>query len=93
VPLIASYHNFQETPSAQDIVAKLVAMERAGADIAKVAVMPKSLRDVLTLLEATQDGMQAISCRSSACPWGVRFFESLVWVGFRFVGDLRGWRK
>ena len=61
VPLIASYHNFQETPSAQDIVAKLVAMERAGADIAKVAVMPTSLRDVLTLLEATQDGMQAIS--------------------------------
>ncbi|HMT80725.1 MAG TPA: type I 3-dehydroquinate dehydratase, partial [Azonexus sp.] len=61
VPMIASFHNFQETPSAEDIVAKLVAMERAGADIAKVAVMPKSLRDVLTLLEATQDGMQAIS--------------------------------
>ena len=28
-------------------------MEQAGADIAKIAVMPKELRDVLTLLDAT----------------------------------------
>jgi len=59
--LIASFHNFQETPSAQEIVAKFVAMEKAGADVAKVAVMPKELRDVLTLLEATLDGQKAIS--------------------------------
>lgn len=61
VRLIASFHNFDATPSAQEIVAKFVAMEKAGADIAKVAVMPRELRDVLTLLEATLDGQNAIS--------------------------------
>ena len=53
VRLIASFHNFQETPSADTLLAKFVAMEQAGADIAKIAVMPKELRDVLTLLDAT----------------------------------------
>ena len=51
--LVASYHNFQETPDAATLLAKFVAMEQAGADVAKIAVMPKELRDVLTLLEAT----------------------------------------
>lgn len=59
--LIASFHNFQETPSVEEILAKFVAMEKAGADIAKVAVMPRELRDVLTLLEATLEGQKAIS--------------------------------
>ncbi len=53
VRLVASFHNFSETPSADELVAKFVAMEEAGADIAKIAVMPNDLRDVLTLLEAT----------------------------------------
>lgn len=51
--LIASYHNFQETPDAATLLAKFVAMQQAGADIAKIAVMPRELRDVLTLLDAT----------------------------------------
>ena len=51
--LIASYHNFQETPDAAALVAQFAAMEQAGADVAKIAVMPKELRDVLTLLDAT----------------------------------------
>ena len=59
--LIASYHNFQETPDAGALVAKCVAMEKAGADIAKIAVMPRSLRDVLTLLEATLTARATIS--------------------------------
>lgn len=59
--LIASFHNFQETPSADALVAKFVAMEKAGADIAKIAVMPRELRDVLTLLEATLTARNTIS--------------------------------
>lgn len=59
--LIASFHNFQQTPAAEEIVAKFVAMEKAGADIAKVAVMPRELRDVLTLLEATLEGQKKIT--------------------------------
>ncbi len=58
--LIASYHNFQATPDAAELVAKFVAMEKAGADIAKIAVMPKELRDVLTLLDATLTARETI---------------------------------
>jgi 3-dehydroquinate dehydratase I len=35
-------------------------MEQAGADVAKVAVMPQGLEDVLTVLQATLDGQKKI---------------------------------
>ncbi|WP_186408604.1 type I 3-dehydroquinate dehydratase [Candidatus Accumulibacter aalborgensis] len=60
IQLIASFHDFQQTPSAADIVARFVAMERAGADIAKVAAMPRAIDDVLTLLAATLEGNRQI---------------------------------
>ena len=53
VRLILSYHNFTETPSEPSIYAKLAEAQTAGADISKVAVMPKNYADVLTLLSAT----------------------------------------
>ncbi|UOF92753.1 type I 3-dehydroquinate dehydratase [Fodinisporobacter ferrooxydans] len=53
IQMVASYHNFQSTPSSDVIVQKLTDAERAGADIGKVAVMPNSLEDVLTLLHGT----------------------------------------
>lgn len=53
VKLILSHHNFKETPSEPFIYAKLVEAEIAGADISKLAVMPKNYEDVLTLLSAT----------------------------------------
>lgn len=53
VKLILSHHNFQETPSEQFIYAKLFEAQLAGADISKLAAMPKSYGDVLTLLSAT----------------------------------------
>jgi len=53
VRMIGSYHNFQTTPGKSELVAKFAAMQAGGADIAKVAVMPQHLRDVLTLLDAT----------------------------------------
>ena len=61
IPLIASFHNFVSTPPADEIVAKFVAMEAAGADIAKVAVMPQGPEDVLTLLRATLDGQRRVT--------------------------------
>ncbi len=51
--LILSHHNFQETPGEAFIVGKLQEAQAAGADIAKLAVMPKNPADVLTLLSAT----------------------------------------
>ena len=51
--LILSYHNFQATPDAAALLATFAEAERCGADIAKVAVMPRSPEDVLTLMGAT----------------------------------------
>ncbi len=51
--LIFSYHNFEETPDETAIHDKLVEAQDMGADIAKLAVMPKDYADVLTLLGAT----------------------------------------
>jgi 3-dehydroquinate dehydratase-1 len=53
VKLILSYHNFNDTPGESYIYSKLVEGQLAGADISKLAVMPKSFADVLTLLNAT----------------------------------------
>ena len=42
-----------KTPSKGDIVSRLRKMQDLGADIPKIAVMPKCKLDVLELLEAT----------------------------------------
>ena len=60
VGLIGSYHNFQFTPSVEVIREKLLAAEVLGADVAKVAVMPRSLEDVLALLSATLRGRREL---------------------------------
>jgi len=60
VKLIASYHNFHQTPTIEQIVEKFVMAENSGADIAKVAVMPRAIEDVLTLLAATLQGHRSI---------------------------------
>lgn len=51
--VVGSYHDFQKTPKKEDIIMKLCKMQEVETDIAKIAVMPKSERDVLTLLDAT----------------------------------------
>ena len=60
VSLILSYHNFKETPSEAFIYSKLVEAQEAGAEISKVAVMPKNYNDVLTLLSATNKARNEI---------------------------------
>ena len=53
VALILSYHNFNNTPDEEFICNKLSEARKAGADIAKLAVMPTNYSDVLNLLTAT----------------------------------------
>ena len=53
VKVVASNHDFNKTPSKGDIVSRLRKMQDLGADIPKIAVMPKCKLDVLELLEAT----------------------------------------
>ena len=55
-------HDFQATPSLADITGRLKTMAEWGADICKIAVMPQSPQDVLTLLQATYEVSQSINC-------------------------------
>lgn len=55
VKVIASSHDFEKTPEKDEILARLCRMQELGADILKIAVMPKTRKDVLTLLEATEE--------------------------------------
>lgn len=53
VPVVASNHDFERTPSAAQISDRLEAMAALGADLCKIAVMPRSPADVAALLAAT----------------------------------------
>jgi 3-dehydroquinate dehydratase-1 len=60
ISMIMSYHNFQMTPDPATLDSKFSAAESLGADVAKVAVMPKNVQDVLALLAATDRARQTI---------------------------------
>lgn len=53
--VIASNHDFDKTPAKADIIYRLRKMQDMGADIPKIAVMPHTKKDVLTLLLATEE--------------------------------------
>lgn len=53
VKLILSFHDFSKTPALDVLNQRFTEAERLGADIAKVAVMPRAMDDILTLLTAT----------------------------------------
>lgn len=55
VKVVASNHDFFKTPDQAEIVSRLRKMQDLGADIPKIAVMPQSKKDVLTLLSATEE--------------------------------------
>ena len=55
VPVVCSSHDFHKTPPRAELVRRMVAMQQAGADLPKVAVMPQSRTDVLELLAATAE--------------------------------------
>lgn len=55
VKVVASNHDFHKTPAKSDIIYRLRKMQDMGADIPKIAVMPQNMKDVLTLLEATEE--------------------------------------
>ena len=53
--VIVSNHDFAKTPAKDELVRRLRKMEDLGADISKIAVMPNSPADVVTLLTATEE--------------------------------------
>ena len=61
VTVIASYHDFEKTPDNAFITNQLSKMEKQGADIAKIAVMPKNEEDVLRLINASFEAKNNLS--------------------------------
>lgn len=59
--LVLSFHDFQATPPLETLNQRFRQAQELGADVAKVAVMPRSMADVLTLLSATLQSSQALS--------------------------------
>lgn len=55
VKVVVSNHDFQKTPEKEELIRRLCKMQALGADIPKIAVMPQSKKDVLTLLAATEE--------------------------------------
>ena len=53
--VIMCNHDFNTTPTKDELVSRLTMMEERHADICKIAVMPQSNQDVLTLLQATAE--------------------------------------
>lgn len=55
VKVVGSNHDFYSTPAQEEIVARLCRMQEMDIDLPKIAVMPTSKKDVLTLLSATEE--------------------------------------
>lgn len=51
-PVVGSFHDFEGTPAAEEMAARLQRMASLGADVCKIAVMPHSRRDVAGLMAA-----------------------------------------
>ena len=51
--VLLAMHNFDETPADEVLLGHIRAMRALDADIAKIAVMPKTPHDVLRLLQVT----------------------------------------
>jgi 3-dehydroquinate dehydratase-1 len=60
IKLVLSFHDFSCTPGLETLVARFLLAEQLGADVAKVAVMPRDLDDVLTLLAATREASKRL---------------------------------
>lgn len=56
--VVGSSHNFRETPPEEELLRRLKAERDAGADVLKLAVMPKNRADVCALLSATREAVK-----------------------------------
>jgi 3-dehydroquinate dehydratase-1 len=60
IGLILSFHDFHSTPTKDAICQRFAQAKQLGADVAKIAVMPQCLEDVLLLLSATLESSQKL---------------------------------
>ncbi|WP_029088457.1 type I 3-dehydroquinate dehydratase [Brevibacterium album] len=60
VPVVASAHMWESTPPEEEIRAQLARMAAAGAAVAKIAVMPRTMDDVFSLMRAVHAAAEAL---------------------------------
>ncbi len=60
IGLVLSFHDFHTTPSQEALCQRFAQAQQLGADVAKIAVMPQRLEDVLVLLAATLNSSQKL---------------------------------
>lgn len=83
-PVILSNHDFTKTPSREELLSRLHAMEAMHCDIAKIAVMPQTAEDVICLLSVTEE-----YSRTAQCPLITMSMSQLGLVS-RLCGSLTG---
>ncbi|EDS78312.1 3-dehydroquinate dehydratase, type I [Clostridium botulinum C str. Eklund] len=85
VKVIMSNHDFEKTPPKEEIISRLLRMQKLGADVTKIAVMPKCSSDVLTLLEATNE----MKTKYAECPFITMSMEGIGMIS-RISGEIFG---
>lgn len=85
VAVVLSNHDFESTPAHNVIIERLQRQQQLGGDILKLAAMPKSPNDVLTLMAATQE-MHALYAQRPLLTMSM----GPLGVASRLVGQLTG---
>ncbi|KGM96912.1 3-dehydroquinate dehydratase [Clostridium novyi A str. 4552] len=85
VKVIMSNHDFEKTPPKEEMISRLVKMQELGADVTKIAVMPRSSSDVLILLEATNE----MKTKYAECPFITMSMKGLGMIS-RISGEIFG---
>ena len=83
IPLVLSAHHFDRTPPVDDMVRAFACAAELGADVAKLAVMPRSARDVDALLAATANADRSLAIPLVSMAMGEVGVASRV-IGFRY---------
>jgi 3-dehydroquinate dehydratase I len=88
VRILLSAHDFHNTPSNDDLLEKISAMNRLGADIAKIAVMPRTATDVLRLMQVTLEARKCFP-RLALCTMSMGSVGAISRIaGFLYGSDM-----
>lgn len=85
--LILSHHDFEKTPSEEEMLQKMLQAEKLGADIVKIAVMTNNYEDVLRVLGTSLKAKQVLEIPTIIISMGKYGFASRIAGGY-FGSDI-----
>ncbi len=85
VKVIVSSHDFEKTPEENILLERLKVMQEMDADILKIAVMPKTKADVITLMSVTEKMVSKYASKPI-----ISMSMSDIGVVSRLAGELSG---